>query len=182
MNYILRRITNLGIGLKVGGRTLYLVVLLLFVGIASWGQSRKKEITPSIGFVVSHEEFVLSDQETAFGIHIGANLYSKELKPLKSDLQLSLNLTGMPMGTGRILSVNALYGGRYYIINPEKNVSVFINGLVGGAFIAESGDDYTENRFGLGYSAGVFGDINRFILGISVESFNSFILKAGYSF
>ena len=65
----------------------------------------------------------LADPETAFGVHIGANLYSKELKRLKSDLQVSLNLSGMPMGTGRILSVNALYGGRYYIINPENNVS-----------------------------------------------------------
>ena len=174
--------TRIGKGLTTGCRTCYLLALLLLVGVASRAQDTKKEISPTMGFVVSDEEFGLADPETAFGVHIGANLYSKELKRLKSDLQLSLNLTGMPMGTGRILSVNALYGGRYYIINPEKNVSVFINGLVGGAFIAESGDDYTENRFGLGYSAGVFGDINRFILGISVESFNSFILKVGYSF
>jgi len=182
MNKIFRSTTNLSVGLKAGLRTCYLVALLLFVGVASRAQGSKKEITPTIGFVVSHEEFGLADLETAFGIHIGANMYSRELKRIKSDLQVSLNLSGMPAGSGRILSFNALYGGRYYILNPEKPASVYVNALVGGVFIAESGDDYTENRFGLGYSAGVFGDIDRFIVGISVESFNAYILKVGYSF
>lgn len=83
---------------------------------------------------------------------------------------------------GSFLSVNAVYGGRYYFTDPEKSTTVFANALIGGVFISEKGDDFTENLFGFGYSAGCFVDMNRFIIGASVESYNNFIFKVGYTF
>ena len=58
-------------GLTAGCRKCYLLALLLLVGVASRAQDTKKEITPTMGFVVSHEEFGLADPKTTFGVHIG---------------------------------------------------------------------------------------------------------------
>jgi hypothetical protein len=104
------------------------------------------------------------------------------LKRFKSDLQASVNISGAAGTSGRFLTVNALYGGRYYILNPEKPTKLFANALAGGAFIAETGDDFTENRFGVGYSVGLFAVVNHLVVGASAESFNNVIFKIGYTF
>ena len=150
--------------------------------IASRAQDKKKEFSATIGFAANHEELGTAYLGFAYGGHIGFNLYSRELKRFKSDLQASVNFSGKNNASGSLLTFNALYGGRYYILNPEKPTKVFANVLAGPAFIAETGGDFTENRFGLGYSAGIFVVFNRFVVGTSAESYNNFIFKVGYTF
>ena len=45
----------------------------------------------------------------------------------------------------------------------------------------KTGDDFTENRFGPGYSVRVYVVRDRFVLGAAAESYNNFIFKIGYT-
>jgi hypothetical protein len=160
-----------------------LTLLVLFAVIpCAQSQDRKLEFSPTTGLVMAYEEPGSGFEELGYGVHFGVNIYSKRPKRLKTDLQISMNFTGKAIGTGSILSVNALYGGRFYLTRPEQRTKVFVNALAGGAFIGESGDDFTENRFDLGYSLGSFVLIKRMLLGVSAESYNNVILKIGYTF
>jgi len=153
-------------------------------GLNSEAQNKKMELSFTTGYVINHWEIGTEYQKFAPGGHIGFNLYTKKAKRFKTDFQLSINLSGRggKNTSGSFLSVNALYGGRYYFVDPEKSTSIFASALIGGVFINETGDDFTENLIGFGYSAGCFVDINRFIIGASVESYNNFIFKVGYTF
>ena len=160
----------------------FLTTILIALSIASHAQDKKIAFSATTGLVISHTELGTEYQEFDFGGHIGFNLYSKKEKRFKTDLQSSLNVSGAQNSSSSFLSVNALYGGRYYIIDPEKPVTAFVNALVGGVYIYELGDDFIDDRFGVGYSVGGFVDINRLMIGAAAESFHNFIFKVGYTF
>jgi len=159
-----------------------LFILFVSLSIATRAQDKKKEFSLTTGLVANHGELGAPEEELAYGAHLGFNLYSKKPKRLKSDLQLSMNFSGESNTSSTLFSLNGLYGGRYYILAPEKSTTAFVNALIGGSFVQESGDDFTEVLLNIGYAVGGFVVINRWILGVSAESYNNFILKIGYTF
>lgn len=166
--------------MKNNTKILLQIYILLLFSIVVKAQNKKMELSTTIGFVINHGELDNQFQEISNGGHLGFNLYSTKEKRFKSDLQLSMNISGN--SSSSLLSINGLYGGRYYFTKPDKSTAIFGNALIGGAYISEIGDDFIESSFGLGYSVGVFMDLKKIVLGISSESFNNFILKAGYKF
>lgn len=165
--------------LKIKG--LFILLILTCLGTTR-AQDKRYEVSPTLGWVVHHQDLGNSFQNFNHGVHMGVNLYNAREKRFKSDLQLSLNTSGVGNFGGNVMSINALYGGRYYISDPGKRSKVFANALVGGTFVVENGDDYIENFLDLGYSLGIFFRADRWILGTSAESYNNFILKVGYAF
>ena len=163
-------------------KKILLLALLMVTGIAAEAQDKRFEFTPSLGFVVHHENLGYSFREFTYGVHLGVNMYNARAKRLKSDLQVSINASGGGTGSSDLITINGLYGGRYYILDPARTTRVFINALLGGAFVNETGDDFTESYLDVGYSSGIFVQSNRLILGVSVESFNNFVFKVGYAF
>ena len=157
-------------------------VLLLLMGLRVNGQDKRFEFAPTLGFVVHHEDLGYSFQEFTYGAHLGINMYNAQVKRFKSDLQVSLNTSGIANTSSNLITINGLYGGRYYILDPGKTTKVFVNALLGGAFVNETGDDFSESYLDVGYSAGIFVQTRRLLLGASAESFNNFVFKAGYTF
>jgi len=166
--------------MKAKTRILLMTVFCICLNLTLNAQAKKMEFSSTIGFVLNHEELGTDFQEFGYGGHLGFNLYSKKAKRLKTDLQVSLNLSGGEGISSDFFSLNALYGGRYYFTKLEKSTKVFTNILVGGSFVSELGDDFTENRLEFGYSVGLFINPKRFLIGVSAESFNNFIFKIGY--
>ena len=80
--------------------------------------------------------------------------------------------------TGSQSNVNALLGGRLYLLSKERKARPYFNLLVGGMYNSE--EDYMEFTFG--GSAGGFVEINKILLGVSVETPGNIIVKAGYIF
>lgn len=148
------------------------------LSLVSNGQSKKTAFSLTAGFVFNHDEF----EDFTRGIHLGYNLYYRNTKRLRPDFQVSLNTSGLGNSSSNILSINVLVGGRYYFTKAEKPTKFFVNTLLGGSLAAELGDDFTENLSSVGYTVGLFLDIKRLMIGASIESYNNFILKAGYTF
>ena len=162
-------------------KNIFLIFIFFFsFGLSTEAQTKKHEFSYTIGLVVNHDELGSGYQTFTYGGHVGFNMYSKKVKQLKSELQVSLNLVGRDGSS--FLSLNALYGGRYYFVDPAKTTTFFVNTLIGGLYLNESGDDFIENLIGFGYSIGFFMDKDRFLIGVSAESFNNFIFKIGYTF
>lgn len=164
--------------MKIISKLFLLIVVLMLVNLTAEAQDKKMESSYTIGFLVNHENLGYSMVRFEYGGHLGVNLYSANTKRLKADFQFSMNLSG----GDTFISINALGGGRYYILDSEQSPTIFINLLLGGAYIFEEGDDFTEHLFDIGYSAGCFIDMNKFTIGVAAESYNNFIFKIGYSF
>lgn len=168
--------------MKVNSKVLFVISMCVLVGLTAEAQNRKMELSSTLGFGLSFEELGTPYEEFGNAIHLGFNLYAKGDQLFKGDAQLSINYSGGNQLSSSILAVNALYGGRYYFTSPEEEVSFFANALIGGMYTLEEGDDYTESLFRFGYSFGCFLGLNRFIVGTSIESYNNFIFKVGYTF
>lgn len=159
-----------------------LIFILIFLGLTIQAQDKKFEFSPNVGLVLNHEEIGLYFQDFTYGGHLGVNIYKARVKRFKSELQLSIASSGSGITSNNLITINGLYGGRYYILNPNKPTKVFVNILLGGAFVNETGDDFTESLLYVGYSLGGYIDLNRLIVGASIESFNNIIFKIGYTF
>ena len=166
-------------GIKIISKRFFLIAICISFGLTAQSQNKKMEFSATTGLVINHELLGIEFQGLDYGVHFGFNMYTKQMKRFKTDLQVSLNYS---VGNSNFLSVNALYGGRYYFTDPEKLTTFFANALIGGVYINEAGDDFFANEFGFGYSAGCFVGVNRFVIGASVESYNNFIFKLGYTF
>lgn len=140
------------------------------------------KIATTAGYLINHDRLGSNYQGFTPGGHIGFNMYSKKAERIKTDFQVSLNFSGGQNALSSFQSVNALYGGRFYLTNPEKPTKLFANALIGATFVRESGYEFIEYFLRVGYTVGCVLEINRFILGPSIESYNSIIFKLGYGF
>ncbi|MFK8056301.1 MAG: hypothetical protein AB8F78_09310 [Saprospiraceae bacterium] len=154
----------------------YLILLsALCTSLNMSAQKNKTEISFTGGYA-------LQLVPAGSGWHGGINVYSKTEKRLKLDLQFSANLTREKNSYRSHFAANLIGGTRYYILDPTKTATIFTNVLVGPAFVIENGDDYIESLLNIGYSVGIFVDNNRFLTGLSIESYQSLLFKVGYAF
>ncbi|MEL6589725.1 MAG: hypothetical protein AAFP02_08060 [Bacteroidota bacterium] len=78
---------------------------------------------------------------------------------------------------------NVLAGGRLYVRRPEKSFRPYINLLFGVAHWREfSPLNPVRMNTTVGASAGVFADIQNWVVGVSVDTPGKFVFKAGYRF
>lgn len=164
--------------LKFVSKIFILFTIFICFDFAAEAQERKMEFSITAGILLNHDEF----DDFEYGGHLGVNLYNRNEKRFKSDIQLSFNFSGSEYSSTAVLSFNGLYGFRYYSAGPNESKRIFANALIGGSLAFGLGDDFSENLSGLGYSFGLFADLNRFIMGASIESYNNFIFKLGYTF
>jgi len=129
--------------------------------------------------------------DNGIGFHVGYNPSFSVHEYFAVEGQLSYfytNLTGsfISGNTGTVQSVNLLTGGRLYFTSEDKNVRPYINLLIGGMynreFMERIGGSNTTSEFGLGGSAGAYVNISRFVIGLSLDTPQNFILKVGYTF
>jgi hypothetical protein len=89
---------------------------------------------------------------------------------------------------GTLQSLNVLTGGRVLLFREESSFRVYGNALIGGFYYSSSefnaDNELNQNDgFGIGISLGLFALINQsWNVGISIETRNFLILKAGYTF
>ena len=88
--------------------------------------------------------------------------------------------------TGSDNSLNVLTGGRLYILPSKYNVRPYINLLAGGMVHSKKRDNSAEStseiRVDVGISTGIFVEINKFVVGFSLETPDNMVLKAGFVF
>ncbi len=155
-------------------------LLLCLASSVLQAQEKRKEFALTGGFAVKITDPIVP--ESSHGFHLGVNMYNRDARKFTSDAQFSLNYTFDKFGSGRLFTLNALYGVRMYFTSPEKNTRIFMNLLAGFAFRNETGDDYVENLPDIGYSGGVFMESGRYLIGVSVDSPVNVIFKLGYTF
>ncbi len=168
--------------MNTNSKILLLTGLFIFLCSFAKAQDKKMQVSTTVGYSLNYDAFDGPSLRSSPGFHLGFNLYKRVPKRFKTDLQLSINLSGRGSSKGNVLSVNPLFGGRYYITNPESSNNVFVNTLIGGSLVRETGDDFYENFLSVGYSVGCYANLNRLVLGLSIESYNNLIIKVGYKF
>lgn len=157
-----------------------ILTLLSFVMFAN-AQKGDFAIAPTIGVTTP----IL---DGGIGFHIGVNPSYSILPSFSIESQLSYLYTKISSSfisgkTGMSNSVNILLGGRQYLNSNEKTTRFYLNLLVGGNYNKQklNGESY-EGEFNFGISAGGFFEFNKFLIGLSYETPQNFILKMGYVF
>ena len=153
--------------------------LTLFSGLSANAQKGESFITPNIGVTT----LLLSE---AIGVHIGVNPSYAVSSHFSIEGQVSYSYTRIngafiSGARGLINSFNALAGGRLYFIQEDKSVRPYINLLIGANQFRELSETLKETRgFKIGFSAGAYVEIQKFLLGVSLDSPENFIFKVGY--
>lgn len=126
--------------------------------------------------------------DNGIGVHLGVNPSYALFSHLSLEGQLSYihtDISGAFISGGeeKVNAGNALVGGRLYFTAPEKKLRPYLNLLLGGNYTQEKreGGETTAN-FGPGFSVGGFFEIQRFLVGVTFDSPQNIILKAGYIF
>ena len=153
-----------------------LTLFFLSLCATSIAQKRNFSISPIIGLTVP-----ILDKGS--GLHFAVNPAYAVSSRFSIESQLSYSYANID---GKFLSgekdfqenFNALIGGRLYVLSDEKKIRPYFNLLLGGMLNRRS--DYEEYIFGL--STGFFVDINRFLVGLSLETPGYGIFKVGYVF
>lgn len=136
-------------------------------------------ITPTLGLATP----IL---DNGFGYQIGINPSYELTDYFLLEGQVSyIKVDGTAFLAGDILEIksfNALAGGRLYILNKQKSFRPFVNFMIGVNYnkkrIPE--DDFERSR---GISLGVYGEVNnKFLIGISAETYSFLLVKMGYKF
>ncbi|MBO3697009.1 outer membrane beta-barrel protein [Roseivirga sp. E12] len=160
------------------------IVLVCIIGCLCFvckAQEKKIGFTISAGYA-SKLTFDGNSFEAGNGIHLGINLYKKNTERLSWDGQLSINNTAEKFTSSNLITINALYGVRYYLSKPESVTRFFASLLGGPALRIDNGDDFTETIIDVGYSVGFYAERKRFLFGVSIDAPENLIFKLGYIF
>jgi hypothetical protein len=158
-----------------------LITLCCLTGLTAYAQEKKTEFSVSTGFATR----LTTDPnsfEASNGFHLGVNLYKRKASKWTWDAQLSMNYTSDKFTASGHITINALYGARYYFTKPESATRFFMSILGGLALRNESGDDFISTYLDVGYSGGFFMETKQLLFGISVDSPQNVIFKVGYKF
>ncbi|MEL6922794.1 MAG: hypothetical protein AAFO94_02020 [Bacteroidota bacterium] len=80
-------------------------------------------------------------------------------------------------------SVNLLAGGRLYLNAEEKNTRIYLNALLGGTYSRETiNEQKRDGILGLGFSGGLHFSFSSWVIGVSLDTPQHLLLKAGYTF
>lgn len=174
--------------------TLFILVFCFFTVTSSLFGQTKNLVShqAQLGFPV---EIGLSVEIPARGIHISYNPTYKINPFVAIESQLSYSFADFRRNSatfardgGNLQSLNLLVGGRIYLFNEEKLIRFYGNLLLGGLYYSSSefnnlNELNTDNGFGVGVSLGLYALIvNKVSVGISVETRNFLVFKAGYLF
>jgi hypothetical protein len=155
--------------------------LLLFLSITSQAQDRPFTFSTTVGVTMP----IL---DNGLGFHLGINPAYPVSEHFYVEGQLSYLYTrvGASFLSGEqanIHAFNALAGGRLYLNKEMQTNRFYLNLLLGGNFQQERKDSETSGHdFGPGFSAGSFLQREAFLLGLSYDTPQNLVLKAGYVF
>ena len=80
-------------------------------------------------------------------------------------------------------SINTLAGGRFYLNSEERTNRFYLNLLIGLNYNKEEFNNVKQSgEFGVGLSGGGFFEFNKFVIGLSYDTPQNLVLKAGYVF
>lgn len=120
--------------------------------------------------------------------HIGVNPFYELSNHFAVEGQVSFaysNITGSFLSGDKKkeYSFNALAGPRLFFTKPDKKIRPYINFLLGLNYLDErEGSEAKRTGSNVGFSTGVYVNINQVLVGLSVEAPNLFLLKLGYTF
>lgn len=140
-------------------------------------------------------EIGLSFEFPKTGMHISYNPTYKMTDFLSVEGQASFtyadferNSSTFARDGGVSQSLNFLAGGRVYILGENGPIRFYVNAMVGVLQFVTSefnidGNLVNDVGYGLGFSSGFFTQYNNtWSLGVSLETRNFLILRAGYTF
>jgi len=123
--------------------------------------------------------------DKGIGLHLGLNPSIPLFPFLSVEGQVSYLYTQTTSSfisgkKGQSHSLNFLAGGRLYLHRKERKNRLYMNGLIGGNYLKEKldGQRYIE-EFNTGISLGAFYEMKRIVIGLSLESPQNLIMKAG---
>ena len=122
------------------------------------------------------------------GFHIGVNPYYSVSSYFAFEGQISYAYVNITSGflsgeTGNTNTGNFLVGGRLFFRSKEKKVRPYINLLMGAMINREvSREQVFGPDLSFGGSVGAFVEIDRFVVGASLDSPQNVTLKVGYLF
>ncbi|MFY0594468.1 hypothetical protein [Roseivirga sp.] len=160
----------------------FIITLVFFITCAftAYSQEKKTELSISTGYATKLS-FDQNAVEEGNGFHLGVNLYKRGAERWSWDAQLSINLIA-PNPSRDELTINALYGVRYYFNKISSPTRIFFNVLGGVALRNEFADDFTETLIDVGYSGGLFVERKQLLFGLSIDAPQNLIFKVGYRF
>lgn len=158
-----------------------LFFLLLVFGLSVHAQKDNLKVSPNLGVTTP----IL---DGGIGFHLGINpAYTLSprfsVEGQVSYLYTKINGSFLSGNEGRSNSINTLVGGRLYLNSEEKRNRFYLNLLFGGNYNKEEINDVKlDGAFDFGFSGGGFFEINKFLIGVSYDTPQNFILKVGYVF
>lgn len=160
---------------------IYGCLFFLLVTLSTYAQEKDFSISPFVGVTMP----ILDNGVGAYaGINTSYSITSRfAIEGQVSYLNTKVNSSFLSGNEGVINSANALVGGRVYLSPQEKKTRFYLNALVGGNYSKESVNSIEgDTEFTLGFSGGGFVQIKNFIVGLSYETPQNIVLKAGYNF
>jgi len=143
-------------------------------------QDAKRKLSGTMGYVTKIVE--TNSYEESKGFHLGLTWAKPNASKFTSDMQLSMNYTIDKHTSSNNLTVQGLFGFRYYLSVAENKHRLFLRLLAGPAFRNEAGDDFIENRIDVGYSGGLFLQVKKLQFGISINAPQNAVFQVGYTF
>ena len=160
----------------------FLLCIFLSFGLFANAQNSKFESSVFLGVSAP----IL---DSGIGYHVGINPTYTLTSYLSAEASFSfiytqINGAFLSGDKGHSNSVNAVVGGRLYFNSDEKKNRIYINFLLGGFYSNEDFEDNMndEDFYDVGLSTGAYLELNRFLIGVSLDTPQNLTLKAGFIF
>jgi hypothetical protein len=156
---------------------------ILFFSITAYAQAQQSPFSTSATVGITSPIL-----DNGLGLHLGVNPAYALLPHVAIEGQISYlytNISGsfLSGNTGFYHAVNTLAGGRFYLHGPEKSTRLYLNLLAGAVYQQETTNGITRSgAFDLGFSAGAYLQLSKWLLGLSYDTPQNVILKVGYVF
>ena len=163
-------------------RNALLPLFLVLFAFNANAQDRTLSLMPTIGATAT----IL---DTGFGVHAGINPSLPLTERLSAEGQISyayanVSASFLAGNKGQVHTAHALVGPRLYLSPAEHSTRVYINVLTGLNYTQADADNsaFAGGGYGLGLSGGAFLAFNRITVGLSYETRQHTVLKAGFVF
>ncbi len=156
-----------------------IILAILFSGTLANAQSNNFSALATVGLSAP----IL---DSGSGYHVGINpsyLLSNNfsIEGQLSYLATKINGSFLSGNEGKSNAANALVGGRLYLTSAASPNRFYFNLLVGISYNKEEINSLTqEGMINPGFSAGAFMELKKLVLGLSFDTPQNLVLKAGY--
>ncbi|MEL6135259.1 MAG: hypothetical protein AAFR59_18030, partial [Bacteroidota bacterium] len=162
-------------------KKLLLLLVLLACALLTKAQDRPFSTALAVGITTP-----ILDNGLGFytGIHPSYHLSSHfSLEGQVSYLYTSISGSFLSGEQATSHAINTLAGGRLYLNGEASKYRFFLNLLLGGNYTQEQTEGMAgEGAFGLGFSGGGYMQVGKLWLGLSYDTPQNVVLKAGYRF